>query len=80
MNERPRMSASNERGERILKEINKLSDQVRKLRGKSTSSNQETQIRHAEEQLRAKWHELRALRAGAAGNEGPPARSRPRYG
>lgn len=80
MNERQRVSASAERGDRILKEINKLSDQVRKLRGKSATSNQETQIRHAEEQLRAKWQELRALRAGAASNEGPPPRSRPRYG
>ncbi len=73
-------TASADRRTRLMKEINRLSDQVRALRQKSTPTGQEIQIRHVEELLRARWDELRTLRAGGVPAEQPIRRSRGRYG
>lgn len=52
-----------ERERRLLTEIGGLSDRIRALRGTGASNG--TQIRALEAQSRAKWEELRLLRAGS---------------
>lgn len=58
----------------VLQEINGMSEHVRVLRRMDAAGNC-TQIKAVEGQLRTKWDELRALRAGS----GDP-RERPREG
>ena len=53
-----------DRQQRLLREIGGLSDQVRELRLTGADRNS-TKIKALEVQSRAKWQELRMLRAGA---------------
>ena len=50
----------------LLREITGLSDRVRDLRARSAMANG-TKIKALEQESRAKWAELRALRAAPAG-------------
>jgi hypothetical protein len=59
----------------LLREIDELSGRVRKLRETGVVHDGNA-IKALEAQARAKWDELRALRAGSM-NEAPP---KPRYG
>jgi len=60
--------------QRILKDITKLANRMRAMRGAGTRYDAQA-IRQLEEQSRAKWNELRALRAGPSNAE-PPGRHR----
>jgi hypothetical protein len=51
--------------QRLLADIGKLADRVRALRQKGAATN-DAQIRSLNEDLRAKWEQLRMARAGAA--------------
>lgn len=59
----------------LLREIDELSGRVRKLRSTGVVHDA-TAIKALEAQARAKWEQLRSLRAGAM-NEAPP---KPRHG
>jgi hypothetical protein len=48
---------------RLLTEITQMADRIRGLRGANAMAN-EPQIKSLTEGLRAKWSELRAMRAG----------------
>lgn len=63
---------------RLMHDINRLSDEVRKLRAGGNAAAHDIQVQAAEEQLRGKWQELRTLRAGAP--DQLPPRPRGRYG
>ncbi|MEX2225428.1 MAG: hypothetical protein WEB52_03140 [Dehalococcoidia bacterium] len=53
----------------VLRDINGMSERVRVLRRIDAVANS-TQIKAAEGQLRTKWQELRALRAGTVSPQG----------